>query len=101
VAEEDQASLVDALGPGQDYLLETPGYRSHSVFRGVGARYYEGSFVVVYAQWDGKEAYDRYRNQPEAEQPDPRKKTQARLAELVTLHEWNTYRVVHSRSAGQ
>ena len=101
VADEDQSSLVDALGPGQDYLKETPGYRSHAVLRGVGSRYYEGSFVVVYAQWDGPEAYDRFRNQPEAEQSDPRKKTQARLAELATLYEWNTYRVVHTRSAAQ
>lgn len=101
VAEEDQADLVDALGPGQSYLPETPGYRTHSVLRGVGARYYEGSFVVVYSQWDSKESYDAYREQPEADQPDGRLKVRERLDALVTHHEWNSYRVWHTRSAGE
>jgi heme-degrading monooxygenase HmoA len=100
VAEENQDDLVDTL-VAQEWLLRTPGYRSHSVLRGVGARGYDGAFVVTYAQWDDKESYDAFRDLPAADQPEERRKTQARLDSLVTTREWNTYRVVHSRSAGE
>ncbi|MFL6130664.1 MAG: antibiotic biosynthesis monooxygenase family protein [Mycobacteriales bacterium] len=100
VADSDQDQLVELLS-AQDWLLATPGYRSHSVLRGVGARGYDGAFVVVYSQWDDKESYDAYRIVPEADQPPARREAQARLDTLVTVHEWNTYRVVHTRSAGQ
>ena len=100
VAQEDQDLLIDALGPGQDYLLDTPGYRTHSVMRGVGSRYYEGAFVIVYAQWASREEYEAYRDAPEAERPDGRLKTQARVDAVTTLYEYNTYRPVHTRSAG-
>lgn len=101
VAEENQADLVDTLGPGQDWLLEAPGYRSHSVLRGVGARFVDGDFVVVYSQWDDKQSYDAFRTEPESEQSGDRIKTHARLQSLATSYRWNTYRVVHTRSAGQ
>jgi heme-degrading monooxygenase HmoA len=101
VAPDDQDDLVSALGPWQDWLLDTPGYRSHSVLRGVGARYVDGPFVVTYSQWDDKESYDAFRALGEDEQPGERQKTQARLESLVIWSEWNSYRVVHSRSAPQ
>jgi heme-degrading monooxygenase HmoA len=100
VAPENQDDLVSTVGPSQDWLLDTPGYRSHSVLRGLRARGLEGSFVVNYSQWDDKKSYDAFRALPEAEQSAERQKTQARLDSLVTANEWNTYRVVHTRSAG-
>jgi hypothetical protein len=93
--------LVTALGPEQDWLLETPGYRSHTVLRGLGARGYEGAFAVMYSQWDGKEAYDAHRMMPEAGQPAARRATRARLNSMVTFSDWNSYQVVHTRSATQ
>jgi heme-degrading monooxygenase HmoA len=99
VAQEDQDDLVDALGPSQDWLLETPGYRSHIVLRGIGARGVDGAFAATYSQWNDKESYDAFRAQPEGDQPGDRQKTQARLNSLATSYEWNTYRVVHTRSA--
>lgn len=101
VAEADQADLVDAVGPSQDWLETVPGYRSHAVLRGLAARGVEGSFVVVYSQWDDKQAHDDFRSVPEAEYPADRQKTAARVAALATASDWNSYRVVHTRSAGR
>ncbi|MET7622256.1 antibiotic biosynthesis monooxygenase [Streptomyces sp. NPDC005408] len=101
VAEGDQGDLVDALGPSQDWLLDVPGYRSHSVLRGLAARGLEGSFVVVYSQWADKDSYDAFRAVPQSEQSPARQKSQARVESLVTSSDWNTYRVVHTRAAGQ
>ena len=100
VAAENQDDLVDAVGPAQDWLPTTPGYRSHSVLRGLGSRNVEGSFVVTYSQWDSKELYDAYRALPADVRPAARQKVRARLEALVLTSEENTYRVVHSRSAG-
>jgi heme-degrading monooxygenase HmoA len=99
--EEDLDNLVTTLGPSQDWLLQTPGYRSHSVLRGLGARGYDGAFAVMYSQWDGKSAYDTFRGQPADQQPARRQQTEARLDSLVTSRDWNSYRVVHTRSAPQ
>jgi heme-degrading monooxygenase HmoA len=99
--EEDLDDLVTALGPAQGWLLETPGYRSHSVLRGLGARGHDGAFAVVYSQWDGKAAYDTFRTQPTQERPTDRRETEARLDSLVISGDWNSYRVVHTRSAPQ
>ncbi|WP_328666196.1 antibiotic biosynthesis monooxygenase [Streptomyces sp. NBC_00322] len=101
VAESDQGDLVDALGPSQDWLLDVPGYRSHSVLRGLAARGLEGSFVVVYSQWADKDSYDAFRATAHSEQSPARQKSQARVESLATSSDWNTYRVVHTRSAGQ
>ena len=101
VPQSGQADLVEALGPSRNWLLDVPGYRAHIVLRGVGARGFDGAFVISYSQWDSKEAYDAFRNQPEAEQPEARRKTQARIDSLATDYQSNTLRVVHTRSAGQ
>jgi heme-degrading monooxygenase HmoA len=104
VEQDNLDELVDLLGKGQEWLVDVPGYRSHSVLRGKAMRGRTvqpepGSFVVVYSQWDDKASFDAYRTQPEAEQSAERRASQARLNSLVTALEWNTYRVAHSRSA--
>ncbi|MER6392189.1 antibiotic biosynthesis monooxygenase [Streptomyces sp. NPDC001523] len=101
VAEEEQEDLVDALGASQEYLLDAPGYRSHTVLRGLRARGIEGKFVVSYSQWDGKEAYDAFRAQAEADRTPERRKVDARVSALQTWQDENTYRVVHTRAAGE
>ncbi|GID94058.1 antibiotic biosynthesis monooxygenase [Amorphoplanes digitatis] len=100
VADGDQADLVDALGASQDWLVEVPGYRSHTVLRGLAARGLDGSFVMVYSQWEGKESYDAFRDAAEGERGAARQKVDARVDSLATSRDWNTYRVVHTRSAG-
>ncbi|KOU39079.1 Anthrone monooxygenase [Streptomyces sp. WM4235] len=101
VAEEEQEDLVDALGASQEYLLDVPGYRSHTVLRGLRARGIEGKFVVSYSQWDGKEAYHAFRAQAEADRSPERRKVDARVSALQTWQDENTYRVVHTRAAGE
>ncbi|MEN3356215.1 MAG: hypothetical protein V7637_197 [Mycobacteriales bacterium] len=101
VAPEDRGDLVAALGTGQEWLAETPGYRSHTVLAGDRAQGFDGPFVVVYSQWADKASYDAYRTLPEAEQPGDRQKMQARLESLATSRDWNSYRVVHTRSVGE
>jgi prepilin-type N-terminal cleavage/methylation domain-containing protein len=98
--------LVDVAGKGFDFLVDVPGYRSHSVLRGKAmrgkfAQPVLGSFAVRYSQWDDKESYDAFRLQAEAEQSAERRSSQAQLDSLTTSLEWNTYRVFHSRSADQ
>jgi heme-degrading monooxygenase HmoA len=99
VAQENQVELVAALAESHEWLVETPGYRSLTVLRGLRARGVEGAFVATYAQWDGKESYDAFLAQQQGEWSVGRQKTQARLDSLVTSRESNTYRVVHTRSA--
>ncbi|MEU2236539.1 MULTISPECIES: antibiotic biosynthesis monooxygenase [Streptomyces] len=101
VADENQADLVEALGQDQEWLVDVEGYRSHSVLRGLAARGVEGAFVVAYSQWNDKESYDAFRAVPTAEQPAARQKAQARVDSLATSSDWNSYRVVHTRSAGK
>ncbi|MDX3328241.1 antibiotic biosynthesis monooxygenase [Streptomyces sp. ME02-6979-3A] len=101
VAEEEQEDLVDALGTSQEWLQNVPGYRTHTVLRGLRARGVEGKFVVSYSQWDSKEAYDAFRGTPEADRALERQKVDARVAALATWQDSNTYRVVHTRAAGE
>lgn len=98
---EQQETLVELVGPGQDWLLKVPGYRSHSVLRGLRARGVDGLFVVVYSQWESKASHDAFLTTPAAEQPAERVVNRARIDALATWNEWNSYDVVHSRSAGQ
>ncbi|KRV49571.1 Anthrone monooxygenase [Wenjunlia vitaminophila] len=101
VAQENLDELVDALGPSQDYLLEVAGYRSHTVFKGLRARGLEGSFAVCYSQWESKEAHDAFINEPQSEWSAARDKSESRIASLKTSSDWNSYQVVHTRSAGE
>lgn len=113
VAPENQDELVGVLGPGQDWLTGTRGYRSHSVLRGIRARGVDGergvdgtletdhSFVVTYSQWDGRQSYDAFRADAEAGWPAGRRTAQTLLDSLTVSRERNTYRVVHTRSAPQ
>ncbi|MDJ0466263.1 antibiotic biosynthesis monooxygenase family protein [Streptomyces sp. H27-C3] len=101
VEESDQDDLVDALGRSQEWLLQVPGYRSHTVLKGLRARGLEGMFVVVYSQWDDQEAYDAFTAQPQSERPVERQKVDARVTALQTWQDSNTYRVVHTRAAGE
>ncbi|MEU9168979.1 antibiotic biosynthesis monooxygenase family protein [Streptomyces sp. NPDC048420] len=101
VAEADQEELVDALGASQRYLLDVPGYRTHTVLRGLRARGVEGKFVVVYSQWDNKEAYDAHRAVPQSERVPDRQKVDSRVRSLQTWQDENTYRVVHTRATGE
>jgi heme-degrading monooxygenase HmoA len=99
--DNDLDDLVDTLGPAREWLPEVPGYRSHSVLRGVGSMYFEGPFAVCYSQWEDKKFFDDFRTSPPEGQPIARRKIQARLDSLATFSEWNSYRVVHTRSAPQ
>ncbi|MEU6547453.1 MULTISPECIES: antibiotic biosynthesis monooxygenase family protein [unclassified Streptomyces] len=101
VTEKHQDDLVEALGASQDWLQKVPGYRSHTVLRGLRGRNVEGKWVVVYSQWDSKEAYDAFLAQPAAERSAERQKVDAAVDALATWRDSNTYRVVHTRSAGE
>ena len=91
--------LVDTVGPGRDWLTFVPGYRSHSVLRGLGSINYDGPFAVVYSQWASKEQYDDFLDQPQRERRPLRQSHEAKLDSLITERNWNSYRVAHSRSA--
>ncbi|CAL9667917.1 antibiotic biosynthesis monooxygenase family protein [Streptomyces sp. Tu 3180] len=95
----DQDELIDALGPGQAGIVDAPGFRGHVVLRGLRARGLEGSFVVSYAQWESKEAYDAHRDLPEEQWPEGRRKAHARISAVTTEVDVNTYQVVLTRSA--
>ncbi|HUY52404.1 MAG TPA: antibiotic biosynthesis monooxygenase [Streptosporangiaceae bacterium] len=113
VAPENQSDLIAALGAAHEWLVETPGFRSQSVLRGMRSRGPEGStgdlapigsdndFAVVYSQWDSREAHDAFRALPEDRQSAARRKSQERRNSLTTASDWNSYRVVHTRSARQ
>jgi heme-degrading monooxygenase HmoA len=101
VAEADQAELIDALGPAQAGITDAPGFRSLAVFKGLRARGVDGSFVVLYSQWDSKASYDAYRDVPEAKRSATRQKAEARVRAVATSVDSNTYRVVLTRRAGE
>lgn len=106
-----QTDLITTLGAAHDWLVDVPGYRSQSVLRGIRSRGpgdggltaigRDNDFVAVYSQWDGKQSYDAFRAMAEDEQPAARRKSQDKRNSLTTALDWNTYRVVHSRSAPQ
>lgn len=109
----DQDELIAVLAAGHDWLVDVPGYRSQSVLRGIRARGPESAggdltaigtdndFVVVYSQWDSQQSFDAFRALPEKDQPAARRATQDKRNALTTAADWNTYRVVHTRSAPQ
>jgi heme-degrading monooxygenase HmoA len=109
-----QDELIKVLAASHDWLTEVPGYRSQSVLRGIRSRGPQGSsggdltaigtdndFVVVYSQWDGQPSHDAFRATAADQQPAARRKSEDKRNSLVTASNWNTYRVVHSRSAAQ
>ncbi|MGJ5893514.1 antibiotic biosynthesis monooxygenase [Streptomyces niveiscabiei] len=91
---EDQKDLLETLAKPDEWITTVPGYRSHTYFRGV-----DGTFIVNYAQWDGKEAYDAFHTLPEEQRPADIRTGRERARSLVTGRQANTYRVTHSRSA--
>ncbi|MEV6840662.1 antibiotic biosynthesis monooxygenase [Streptomyces sp. NPDC051133] len=107
----EQGALVAAQATAHDWLVDVPGYRSQTVLRGIRSRNLEGGdrtlatvgadrdFVVVYSQWDGKEAYDAFRTQDESEWAAVRRTFQDKRNSLTTSADWNSYRAVHTRSA--
>jgi heme-degrading monooxygenase HmoA len=94
VAPENQKALVDALAQPEEWVMTVPGYRSHSILRGI-----DGTFVVNYAQWDNKELYDTFHALPENERPVDVQKVRTLARSLAASRESNSYRVVHTRSA--
>jgi heme-degrading monooxygenase HmoA len=91
--------VVNTLGPAQEWLTNVPGYRSHSVLRGLGSLNYDGEFALMYSQWASKEQHDAFLGLPESEQRPIRRSAKAQLGSLITSSNWNSYRVVHTRSA--
>ncbi|MEU9078598.1 antibiotic biosynthesis monooxygenase [Kitasatospora sp. NPDC004745] len=108
----DQRALVAHESTAHSWLLDVPGYRSRTVLRGIRSRNLQGGdstlatvgtdndFVVVYSQWAGKEAYDAFRTQAEADWSTARSGFGAKRGSLITSADWNGYRPVHTRSAG-
>jgi heme-degrading monooxygenase HmoA len=94
VRPDDQKELVEILAQPSEWLLSVPGYRSHTILRAL-----DGTAVITYAQWDGKERYDAYHNLPEDERPAHSQRDRETARTLLTSRSSNSYRVVHSRSA--
>lgn len=90
----DQRELLDTLAVPDAWLRTVPGYRSHGYFRAV-----DGTQVVNYAQWAGKEHYDAFHQLPEESRPADVRAGRQRARALVRGRQANTFRVVHSRSA--
>jgi heme-degrading monooxygenase HmoA len=96
VAPEDQDALVAELTrPREEWVHLLPGYRSHSVLRGL-----DGTFVINYAQWESEEAYWAFHDVPEHVWPEDVRASRDRARKLTRTWEYNTFRVVHSRTAG-
>ncbi|MFF4838304.1 antibiotic biosynthesis monooxygenase family protein [Streptomyces sp. NPDC001315] len=96
VAPENQDRLIELMSYPDEWVKTVPGYRSHSIHRGV-----DGTYVINYAQWESQEQYEAFHNLPEHERPVDIQKVRAEARPLVTSRVSNGYRVAHSRSAGQ
>lgn len=94
VKPEDQPELVDLFSQQDEWLTQFPGYLSNSILRGT-----DGTFVANVAQWESEAAYDVFHTLPEEERPEDVRKTRLKARSLLTSHEFNTYRPVHTRSA--
>ncbi|SMD25736.1 antibiotic biosynthesis monooxygenase family protein [Kibdelosporangium aridum] len=113
VQPSNQTELISTLGAAHEWLVDVPGYRSQSVMRGIRSRNLgagdgtlatvgaDNDFVVVYSQWDSKESFDAYRTLAADKQHAARRKNQDKRNSLTTVTDWNTYRVVHTRSAAE
>ncbi|HXL93895.1 MAG TPA: hypothetical protein VN969_33595 [Streptosporangiaceae bacterium] len=91
---QDQPTLTEAMVLPDEWILTVPGYRSHSILRGI-----DGTFVVNYAQWESKKLYDAFHELPEDERPADVCQARARARSVLKSRDANTYRVVHTRSA--
>jgi heme-degrading monooxygenase HmoA len=91
---QDQPTLTEAMALPDEWILTVPGYRSHSILRGI-----DGTFVVNYAQWESKKLYDAFHELPEDERPADVRQARARARSVLKSRDANTYRVVHTRSA--
>ncbi|MET0132453.1 MAG: antibiotic biosynthesis monooxygenase family protein [Kibdelosporangium sp.] len=94
VAPADQQELVDLFAQTDEWVTRLPGYRSNSILRGT-----DGTVVVNFAQWDSEADYHAFHTLPEQERPADVQRMRARARSLLTSHEFNTYRPVHTRSA--
>jgi heme-degrading monooxygenase HmoA len=91
---ENQAALIENLAQPDEWLKTVPGFRTHSVLRGI-----DGTHVAMYAQWASKEDYDAFHLLPESERPATSRERRADGQMLINSHESHTYTVVHSRTA--
>ncbi|HET9895091.1 MAG TPA: hypothetical protein VFQ44_09165 [Streptosporangiaceae bacterium] len=109
---KEQNAAMATIRSTHEWLIDQPGYRSTTLLRGMRARGPAGgtegnlkllgednSFVVVYSQWESKDAYDKYLGVPQDERLPVRRQAEAKLGSVTLAREWNTYRVVHTRSA--
>jgi Antibiotic biosynthesis monooxygenase len=96
VEPKNQKALVDTLALPDEWLMAVPGYRSHAILRGL-----DGTFVVNYAQWATKQAYDAFHNLPEGQRPRDVQEARLRARSLAASRWSNSYYVVHTRSAQQ
>ncbi|OLR93231.1 antibiotic biosynthesis monooxygenase family protein [Actinokineospora bangkokensis] len=94
VQQQDQAELVDLFSQDDEWLEGFPGFRSNSILRAT-----DGSAVVNFAQWESEAAYDHFHTLPEVERPEGVRRMRERARSLLTSHDYNTYRPVHTRSA--
>ncbi|UCM87081.1 antibiotic biosynthesis monooxygenase family protein [Streptomyces marincola] len=92
---ENQKELIDVLARPDSWTATRPGYRSHTLLRGLN-----GPYLVNYAQWDSREDYEAFHTFPEDQRPAPVRRGRERARELAVSRWANTFRAVHSRSAG-
>ena len=93
--------LNDGAGTWSKDVVFVPGFVSHVVLKGLRARGLDGLFVVSYSQWESNEAFEAYRDQPAEQWPEGRAKAVGRVRGVATSADVNTYRVAHTRSAGE
>ncbi|QIS18476.1 antibiotic biosynthesis monooxygenase family protein [Nocardia terpenica] len=110
VEQRSQRKLIDAISAGHEWLIETPGYRSQSVLRGVLSRSANAvrgfqtvetdrSFLIIYSQWASKDDFDAFRTTPEHKKSPVQRAMEIKRNALTASSDWNTYTVVNANSA--
>ncbi len=89
----DQSDLVSLLAKPDEWMRQVPGYRSHSILRGL-----DGDMVVNYAQWDDAASYQAFHTMAEELRPAHDRQMRERGKAMLTSRESNTYDVVFSRA---
>lgn len=87
---QDQAALTEAMALPDEPVHTVPGYRSHSILRGI-----DGTFVVNYAQRESKKLHDAFHELPEGEHPADARRARS----VLRSRDANACRVVRTRSA--